>query len=437
MNFLQFFIDPILRAPTWGSMLMGFVAALVGVMVFIRKRSLFGETLSHATYPGVTLAIMIGGFFSLENQMPILVLLGALISALLGFWLIEEMEKRIKTPPDSALCAVLALFFGIGITIASFAQNSYPQLFRQTQTYLYGQAATMTDQHVVIYASLACIVLLFIIVFYREILLLSFDRQFAQAQGVPKKALEPWILLLVVIALVIGIRCVGVILMSAMLIAPAAAARQFTNRLSLMFVLSGFFGVISSFLGVYLSVFLSKKITGHYAVPTGPMIILVSGSCALYALFFAPKRGLIFRYIRAAKFRALCFQENLLKSMWRLGQDGEKEITFKGIIERHGFSSLGARLFLFRLICRDMIEKKGGKYCLTSLGNKRGARIVRLHRLWEVYLVNSLGLKSERVHKSAEEMEHILTPDLEQKLTEMLDNPRKDPHQQPIPLSEE
>lgn len=104
---------------------------------------------------------------------------------------------------------------------------------------------------------------------------------------------------------------------------------------------------------------------------------------------------------------------------------------------RLGFASLYVRWLLRRLCHQKALIKTGRDYQLTSSGLHKGARIVRLHRLWEVYLVHSLGLKVERVHKSAEEMEHILTPELERKLTELLDNPTQDPHHQPIPPKEE
>jgi manganese/zinc/iron transport system permease protein len=436
MNFLHFFTDPILRAPTLGSMLMCLAAALVGVLVFVRKRSLLGEALSHATYPGVTSAIIFAGFFNLEASLPFLVLFGAFLSSLIGFWVIEHLEKKLKVAPDAALGAVLALFFGIGVTIASFAQNAYTHLYRQMQTFLYGQAATMTDVHLYIYGSLAAIVFLFIICFYREVLAFSFDAQFAQATGIAHRFVEVGIFLLIVLSIVTGVRCVGVVLMSAMLIAPAAAARQFTHKLSTLFILAGVFGVVSAFLGIYSSVIFSQRFKEQYALPTGPTIVLVSGGIALYALLFAPNRGLIRRYIRIVKFRGACVQENLLKALWRLDQENKKELTIKELAYRVGFTPFYLRLFLYRLIWQKKLIKMGKYFQLTPLGLKKGGHIVRLHRLWEVYLVNSLGLNVERVHKSAEEMEHILTPELEKKLAELLDHPVHDPHDQPIPNSE-
>jgi manganese/zinc/iron transport system permease protein len=433
VNIINFFIDPVLRAPTIGSMLMCLVAAIVGVLVFVRKRSLVGESLSHATYPGVTCAILLAGVFQIQETLPFLILAGAFFSALVGFFVIDFLEKKMRVAPDAALTAVLAFFFGIGVTVASCAQSLYAHLYRQAQAFLYGQAATLTDTHVVIYGVLSLLVIFFISLFYKQILALAFDIQFARTTGLAGKCMEAAIFFIVVLTLVIGIRCVGVVLMASMLIAPAAAARQFTNKLYLMFVWAGIFGSLSGFFGIYLSTIFSQKIEIYYAIPSGPMIVLVSGCFALYALLFAPRRGLMIRYGRIMRFRMTCIEENLLKVFWRMRQEGHCPATLHAVSKNVSFSSFYLRVFLFKMRRQHALTKQEGKYDLTQFGTKRGARIVRLHRLWEVYLVNSLGLNLERVHKSAEEMEHILTPDLEKKLTELLSDPKQDPHDQPIP----
>jgi len=439
MNPLRFFVDPILRGPTNASMLMCLVAAVVGVLIFVKRRSLLGEALAHAAYPGVAGAIIFVGFFSCENALSWLMPLGSLLSAIAGFWLVNILEKKLNVTPDAALGCTLALFFGVGVTIASFAQSSYTHLYRQMQNCLYGQAATMTDVHIAIYGALALIVIIFVALFYKQIMIVLFDAEYAKISGIPQGALNFGIFLIVALAIVIGVRCVGVVLMSAMLIAPAAAARQFTNRLPKMLLLAAIFGVLSAFWGVYGSLLLSEKIQGHYFVPTGPMIVVVSGLLALYALFFAPRRGLVNRYMRVLQFRRSCARENLLKALWRLNQQGQTEVTFADMKEKSGYSSFYLYTLVSNLVRQTELTQtthKARYYQLTSRGFKKGARIIRLHRLWEVYLVNSLGLKVERVHKSAEEMEHILTPELENRLTELLNNPTQDPHDRPIPKQE-
>lgn len=437
MRFIDFFIDPVLRAPTLGSMLMCLSAALVGVIVFVRKRSLLGEALSHASYPGVAIGIILAGIYSLEKSIPWMVLGGAFIFSLAGYWLVSLLQRKLKLASDAALCFVLSSFFGLGITLASYAQAFHTHLFRQVQAYLYGQAATMMDQHILIYALFCLVVIASIFLFFKEILATSFDAQFARTSNIATKGVDLLICLLTAGAVVIGIRSVGVILMSAMLIAPALAARQFTNRLSKMFFLAGGFGLISGFFGNYLSVQVSESFKAPISLPTGPMIVLSAGMITLYALLFAPERGLVIRFWRVARFRAHRIQENLLKTIWRLSLEGRHPVLFKTILEQQGFSKIYVRALLCKLRWHKLLVKEGKSYLMTSKGLKEGIRIVRLHRLWEAYLVNSLGLGVECVHKSAEEMEHVLTPELEAKLTELLDDPKQDPHNQPIPSYKE
>lgn len=437
MKFLDFFTDPILRAPTLGCMLMCFASGLVGVLLFVRRRSLLGEALSHASYPGVAGAVILTGLFALEEWAPFIILGSALLFAIAGFGIVGWLQRKRGVSSDAALCFVLALFFGMGITLASFAQASHTHLFRQVQAYLYGQAATMVDRHIMIYAFFCLLVIVMIIAFYKEILAVSFDVQFSKTSGISTSLVDSLVCLLTAGAVVIGIRSVGVILMSAMLIAPALAARQFTNSLARLFVLAGLFGLLSGFMGNYLSVQISELFPQKISLPTGPMIVLSAGLLAIYALLFAPGKGLLIRYWRAARFRQGRVIENMLKTIWRISLEGKRTVCFGDIANSQGFSSFYVHLLVLKLRWKKLLLKSGESYQMTAKGLKKGGRIVRLHRLWEAYLVNALGLGVERVHKSAEEMEHILTPELEAKLTKLLDDPKQDPHNQPIPSCDE
>ena len=442
-SFIDYFTDAVLRAPTIGCMLMCMAAALVGVIVFLKKQSLLGESLSHAAYPGVIIGVIVAGYLdineSMELPIALLVMGGALISSLLGMWSIGFLQNKLKVRSDSALCFILAAFFGIGLTLASQVQFAYSSLYRQVQVYLYGQAATMTDIHIVIYGILAFVILLVVIIFYKEIQGIAFDPEYIRSIGVNKRLVDTTVFLLIVLAVVIGIRSVGVVLMSAMLIAPAAAARQYSNKLYRIFALAALFGLMSGFLGNYLSVEVSGWLVAKYpglrlALPTGPMIVVVASVICLLSLLFAPKRGLLLRIARVVRFRYQCMCENLLKAIWRLGP--KNIVSFDQIAKHQSASSLYLRLVLYSLVKQGWIKKMNGGFLLTPEGELWAARIVRLHRLWEVYLVDYLGVGSERVHRSAEEMEHIITPELEAELTLILNDPKHDPHHQPIPSME-
>jgi manganese/zinc/iron transport system permease protein len=387
---------------------MCFASALVGVVVFLRKRSLLGETLSHASFPGVVIGVFVSAPF-FDEFYSFAVLCGAFLFAFLGFKTLNFLETKIRVKADSALCFVLASFFGLGILIASRLQQSYPLWYKQALTFLYGQAATMTNIHILIYGCLSLVIVGFILYFYRYLEAVNFDPLFSETLGIMSKRLDEILFFLIVLAIVIGIRSVGVVLMAGMLIGPAVAARPLTNRLSYHFALAGLFGIAAGFLGNYLSVVIPQ---GDYSLPTGPMILLISSLFCFLSLLLAPRSGLITRFLRMRRFSFRCALENALKSLWK----GEKKL----------FSPL----IRWQLKQRKWIDSQGK---LTSLGKEAAEKIIRLHRLWEVYLVDYMGQKVEKVHRTAEELEHLFSPELEKELTELLRNPRHDPHHQPIP----
>lgn len=433
MVIFDYFTDPVLRAPMIGSILMCLSAALVGVLVFLKKQSLIGEALSHAAYPGVVLGvIIIGLIFGDATANPFsgfAMLGGALITAIMGVKLIDFLEKEVRVNADAALCFTLSFFFGIGITLASHIQFSFSNLYRQVQIYFYGQAATMTDIHIVIYGALVLFVLICLFFFRKEFKTWIFDPEYTKIIGINTKLLSAVFLLLVSLSIVIGIRSVGVVLMSAMLIAPAAAARQCTSNLKKMFLISGLFGVLSACFGTYLA-----NEIGIYAninLPTGPMIVLTASIFCILALFFAPEKGLFIRMFRILQFRSNCLNENLLKTLWR---EGKHKPSAYASLKKHLFvPSLHLKWALYRLKRQGFITKSNGSFSLTKDGILKAEKIIRLHRLWELYLSDYVGIGALRVHSSAEEMEHILTPELEKELTKLLHDPKKDPHEQPIP----
>jgi manganese/zinc/iron transport system permease protein len=415
-------------------------AAWIGVIAYLRKQSLLGEALSHTSYPGVIVGALISAVFlsSTDNgvYMPVMGMVGAFVTAFSALYFIHFLERYFKMRADSAMCFVLSAYVGIGITIASRMQFTHSSVYAQSLNYLYGQAATMTDIHIVLYGVLSFIIIATTLIFYKELKVLTFDRDYAKSLGIPVGFIDAVVFVLLTLAIVVGIRSVGVVLMSAMLIAPAVAARQFTHRLLYMLLIAGIFGMVSGLLGNVLSVELSNYLKTLYpqerlGIPTGPMIVVVATFICLVSLLFAPERGLIVRLIRIALFRYQCLRENIMKTMWRISKD--QLIKIEDISRYQTVASYYICFILYRLSRHGWVEKKDGGYRLTIDGRHRAAHIVRLHRLWEVYLADYLGVGSERVHMSAEEMEHILTPELEAELTALLKDPQVDPHDQPIP----
>lgn len=434
MTLIDLFLDPLYRAPVIGSMLMCLSSALVGALMVVKRRSLVGEALSHAAYPGVVLSVVVGAFFVAPNHpFAILIVLGgAFIFSYLGLEVIERLRNRYRIHLDAALCLTLSIFLGIGVVFASRIQFTHPLWHQQSQVFIYGQAATMNDIHILIYGVLSVSVALFILFRFREIEIALFDASYAHSRGLSMHRIIRGIFFLLILSIVVGIRSVGVILMSGMLLAPAAAARSFTDRLSYLLILSGLFGLISGFGGNYLSLILSA----HGAVyPTGPMILLVAVSLSIISLVFAPKKGAVPRMIRGMRFKRRCHLENILKTLWKGGVD--VPLSQRGILKWNPMGRVSMQQALFTLKREGWIVKSGeGKLLLTRDGIARAEHLVRLHRLWELYLVSCLKADEARVHYNAEEMEHIITPDLEKRLTSLLNHPQKDPHQKPIPQGE-
>jgi len=414
---LHYFVDPLLRGPTIGCMLMCLVAALVGVVAFLRKQSLLGEALSHAAYPGVILGVIVSGFLALdegqEDLIAFLVLSGAFISAFFGLWVIFYMEKKLHVHADSALCFVLSSFFGVGVTLASDVQFSYSSLYRQVQSYLYGQAATMTDRHVFMYGILAFIVIAAVCLFYKEIQITTFNRDFAKSLGVNAKTIDSLMFVLIVLAIVIGIRSVGVVLMSAMLVSPVVAARQHTQKLSTLFMLAAVFGIISGYLGNYFSVEMDHYFAETYPgsrliLPTGPMIVLVASAICLYSLCFSSQQGFLLRTWRRVQGQRQWVSENILKLIFRDGVNGE--MTFSDIGRYQSVSRLYLSIILKRLIAQRLLTSTKKKtYALTSIGKQKAQKLIDMHRLWGIYLSEHLGEKSICQHIPLEEMEQLIS----------------------------
>lgn len=435
MTLFDFFTDPLYRAPFLGSMLMCFASSLMGTLMFVKRRSLLGESLSHATYPGIVLSGLFGAMLLKPNSLQALFLFlgGAALFAYLGLEAIEKLRNRLKIHFDAALCLILSLSLGLGVVFASRMQFTSPLWYQQTQTFLYGQAATMNDVHILIYGTFACLITLFILFRYREIELSLFDRDFGKGLGMPLLKIYRLIFLFLILSIVVGIRSVGVVLMAGMLIAPAAAARCFTDRLSLLLPLSVLFGVVSGFGGNYLSV---KFSASGFHLPTGPMILLLAVSLTLLSLIFAPKRGIVSRLIRMNRFRRRCQSENILKTLWKGGK--ETPLTHQEVLKWNAMGPVRFQAALFKLQREGWISRQGRKkVILTPDGVKKAEHLIRLHRLWELYLVSCLKADEKRVHYSAEEIEHILTPSLEARLSSLLNDPKTDPHQKPIPRGDE
>lgn len=441
---IEYFTDPVLAAPTIGSMLMCLLAAFVGTFSVLKRQSLVAEALSHASYPGVIVSLLLCRVFFISDDawhFLLYPLLGAALSSLLGMYCIQKLTKKYNIASDSALCFVLASFFGVALVVLSCVQSSYPTLYRELQSYLFGQAATQTNEHIILYSIVTLLVLVASVCCYRPIKAVIFDPEYAKAIGIDVNKIHAVLLAITVVAVVVGIRSLGVVLMSAMFIFPAVASRLWTSKLELVLLLASVFGLISGFFGVVLSHEMSQIVmsNGQYSsFPTGPMIVLAAAMLFIVSSIISPQRGLLFRIVRRYFFRRQCLQENMLKTLWKLCSSKQSQlVTRQEIVRAFQAKPFALTRLLFSLEKKGWLKRTGKDiYEVTSSGMLWGRKIVRLHRLWEVYLVEYCGMGKDRVHPSAEEMEHIITPEIEAALEVALHYPNQDPHSQPIPAHE-
>ncbi|MDP9364302.1 MAG: metal ABC transporter permease [Chloroflexota bacterium] len=275
------FFDYTLRTVALGSALLGVVSGVLSCFAVLRRQGLLGDTLAHTALPGVCLAYLLTGSKEL-----IVLLAGAGVAGWLGTLILLRIVRDTRLSEDAAMGIVLSTFFGVGIALLTYISKRNDANQAGLDKFLFGQAAALVMRNVATIAALGAVALLLVAVLYKEFKLLSFDPDFAASLGFNPHRLSVLLTSLIVVAVVIGLQTVGVVLMAAMVIGPAAAARQWTNRLGVMIALSAFFGGAAGVTGAVLSVTES-------GLPTGPMIILSLTAIVVVSLLFAPARGLV------------------------------------------------------------------------------------------------------------------------------------------------
>ena len=284
---MELFDDYTIRTVALGASLLGLAAGALGGFALLRRQSLLGDAISHAALPGIALAYLLTG-----SKSPMILLAGAGIVGWLGAVAVERLSQHTRIKYDSALGMMLSVLFGFGLVLLTYIQRQPDANQAGLDSFLFGQAAALVEKDLWVISMIGICVLIGTTLFWKEFKLLSFDREFGHTIGIPVKAMDHLLTALLVAAIVIGLQTVGVVLMSAMIIAPAAAARQWTDRLGLMIVLAALLGASSGVGGAVIS-------SLQPSMPTGPTIVILVSAFVVISLLFAPNRGLVFREIRS------------------------------------------------------------------------------------------------------------------------------------------
>ncbi|MCU0429717.1 MAG: metal ABC transporter permease [Cytophagaceae bacterium] len=416
--------DPNVRYVVLGMLLLSVSTAVIGTFSLLRKKALAGDAVSHAVLPGVCLSFLISGQKEIWSLMA-----GAFVSGLLSLWCVQYISKHSKLKEDASIGIVLSVFFGLGVVLLTFIQHQGNASQSGLDAFLFGKAAVLMPSDVWVMSIVAVVMLFMVYAFYKEFTLFSFDPGFAQSIGLPVQRLEYILTALMVMSIVMGIQTVGVVLMSAMLITPAAIARFWTNQLFRMLILSVVFSMIASVAGAYIS-FLAPN------MPTGPWIVVVLSGMALLSFLVAPQRGIVWKWWQARILKRKTAEENVLKAMYQLGEKEnsfQETYTLEDIFSRRAYATVYTSRILQRLHHQGYVIWEQGEAQLTAEGIRKGSLITRRHRLWETYLTQVVNIAPDHVHDDAESMEHLITEELEKKLLEQLKDPSLDPHQSEIP----
>ncbi|GJM24764.1 MAG: manganese ABC transporter permease [Phycisphaerae bacterium] len=400
------------RIVVLGTTLLGLAAGLVGTFAYLRRRALMGDALSHATLPGVALAFLFTG----EKNLTYL-LLGATVTGVLGVLAVLAIRQSSRIREDAAIGIVLSVFFGAGMALMSVVQSTSNGNAAGLNQFIYGKAASMVRGDAWMIGIAAFIVVVGTIAMFKEFRIVCFDQDFAASMGRSVVAIDLLMMGFVVLTTVIGLQAVGLILIVALLIIPAAAARFWTDDLKVMTVLAGGIGAVSGWLGASFSALLPK-------MPTGAIIVLTAGVLFLLSMVFAFRRGMLAGAFRRIRLRRRIALQHLLRAMAEIEErTGEPtQVDTNDLLTMRSWVMHDLRRLAIRAKGAGFITRKSwAELELTKLGRTHARRVLRNHRLWETYLIEHADIAPSHVDRDADEIEHVLSEELIDELEKALE----------------
>lgn len=405
-----FLLDFNTRLVVTGTALLGAACGWIGTFLLLRKRALLGDALSHATLPGIALAfcamLALGGT---GKWLPGL-LLGAAFSGALGCATVLALRRFRKIDDDTAMGIVLSVFFGAGIVLLGWAQAQPGGSAAGLESFIYGKTASMVRADVIWIAALSAIALIVSLALFKEFQLLCFDEAYARATGWPTGALDLTLAALVTLVTVAGLQAVGLILVIAFLITPAAAARFWARRLGPTATIAAALGTASGWAGASISALVPQA-------PAGAVIVLTASALFTLSLLFGTERGLVPHWFKRSRQRHRMDLHHLLRAAYewldRHSFPSPPEVPCPALLQARSWSHSH-----FERIVRRA-ERAGWIFLappdtirLTPEGFREAARVTRTHRLWEAYLIHYAEIAPSHVDRDADAVEHVLGPEI-------------------------
>ncbi|NQY61627.1 metal ABC transporter permease [Cognatishimia sp.] len=365
-----------------GAACLGVAAGVTGTFLFLRKRALVSDAISHATLPGVGLAFMAMVALGGDGRNLIGLLLGSAASAGLGLLCVNWLTRRTRLAEDAAIGAVLSVFFGFGIVLLTIVQTMSSGRQAGLESFLLGSTAGMLWNEAIVIAVGGALTLALVVALRRPMTLVAFDPEYAAATGTNVSRVDLAIMGLAMAVTVIGLKIVGLILIVAMLIIPPVTARFWTDRTEAMVIISGAAGGLAAYIGAAWSAVVP-------AMPTGPIIVLVSFAGFVLSLLLAPGRGVLAAVLRHRRFQARVHMRQGLLALAQ-GQPIYEGYTTR-ILRRHG------------LVSADGVA--------TEAGRARASKALLDEKRWEIIRADQAMEGAAALYDGMRALETVLTSD--------------------------
>lgn len=312
MSWLSILSDYTFQNVVMGAALLGIISGALGSFAVLRGQSLLGDAISHAALPGVCLGFIVAGSRHMGS-----IIIGAMITGGLAALLMLALTRLSRLKTDAALGTCLSLFFAIGVVLLTYIQGTDNASQGGLDAFLFGQAAATLRSDVWFMGGITLVALTVLTALWKQAKLVTFDAEFARTLGMPVTLIDVMLTTMITLAVVVGLQMVGVVLMAAMVVAPAVAARQWSRHLGGMVVIAAGVGVISGITGATIS-------TLGRGLATGPLIVLSASAIVLVSLAVAPGRGILWESLRLVRQRWALHKHQILYVLYQTRLEQEE-----------------------------------------------------------------------------------------------------------------
>jgi manganese/zinc/iron transport system permease protein len=411
--------------------------ALLGNYLVLRRMSMMGDAISHAVLPGLAIAFLVSGS---RESLPMLI--GAILIGILTTLLIQAIDRLSGLDRGASMGVVFTTLFALGLILIKQAADHVDLdpgcvlygAIELTPLETYSWFGLEIPRAAVTNGAMLMINLVFVILFFKELKITSFDPGLATTIGINANLMQYLLMTLVAATTIAAFESVGSILVIAMLIVPAAAAHLLTDRMGVMLLISLLIAALSAVLG-HVGAITVPTWFGFQDTSTAGMMAFTAGLIFSLVMLFAPRYGVIVRWMHQLFLSFKIVRDDILGFLYRyheVAQVDASPVTVNQVREALK-AGIGVNIAIWGLTRRKLIKRVAQELTLTAPGFEKGKQLIRSHRLWETYLCNQLGYCDVDIHRQAHELEHFTDAHLQKRLGRATGNPAVDPHQRKIP----